>query len=48
MKLLWIIFIKETNTRRKTINQILQQLNPKPIQQTKILKKTLKITKRMI
>ena len=39
MKLLWIIFIKETNTGRKTINQILQELNPKPIQQTKIPKK---------
>ena len=39
MKLFWIIYIKETNTRRKTINQILQKLNPKPIQQTKIIKK---------
>ena len=50
MTLLWVIFIEEINTRRKTKTQTLQQVNPKLIQQTKILKikKTRKITEIMV
>ena len=40
----WIVLIIEKNTRRKIVNQILEYLKPKLIQQMKLLKNN-KITK---